>query len=384
MKSWESQGKAWVAWIVLLLMIIVAVLQWPSVHFADDSSSVETEQLSTPEEAQTYSLPVELADKTIDRQSELLELDKDDEVDSLLSDCEAPQQEVELASEARIDDFLSKLKDSTQQDDQYYYALYGGEPRQRLTSLQNYQRNYPGNPQVMREWLRLCGIEAPVEYCDKSLIAESLDGIPDDGTIWLNLAAYQARNGNDEDVIHALQRLNRTSHFGSPFAESISDFLNMTQQAEGEVTHSAIISALGKEAAKSSAIVAIFDWCKKHNQELAAVDLCFQTGKTLAIQSKELSNVFFGINLQQMVADTNHDYQFQPVDDRVWKKIKSEGVLDNFLRISPFMNSNEDLVLEWLENFKQHGEVEAAKRATQEILDMAHGQPHLLCKQNNQ
>ncbi|WJG08386.1 hypothetical protein [Aliiglaciecola sp. LCG003] len=291
-------------------------------------------------------------------------------LDEYIASCEKNIDDYGSDDHDRLNAYLMSLANSNSKEDHFNFAFFSpiDNEQQRLKLLLSYDQQYPNEPEVMFEIVRLCTTNEKSMACTGKLIQRATMSESSNGEMWLNSASYFAKHNHNRQTMDSIAKLISSNYFGNGWADDISRFLNLMRKLEGEYNSNHFVAALGKAATKQTQFHWIFNWCKSNISDIEIADSCFELGRNLAHRSKTLESQSIGLNLQNMVVDlrgeSGYDLSYREQASQIQTSYNPI-----FVKRANLIGADERLLQNWLNDLKNFGEVTAAKNVVKQVLN---------------
>jgi len=201
-----------------------------------------------------------------------------------------------------------------------------------------------------------CNEQSDSPRCDDSVISEAISNDPNNGALWFQIAAKEARKNNLEGLILALEQLISAPNYNEYWAETIEIF-DRALQSNGLVKDGPrMIMAIGYAAAVSlGPIQELFKACREHSTNRADIaQLCIDAGQKVSTHAKTILNQALGYSLQEQVFKAINDSENEVKMRKL--KISIYRVPKASIRINKLLIFDEELGRYWFTQLKLFGE----------------------------
>ncbi len=359
---------------VIALTLLVAI--YAIFSRLQDKPQVENTLVIAP---QTSS---KIGDKSDEDRSEkssnelVVEIKKSEILDSYITKC----SKLANPTEENVDNqYLQEIENTDRSD--YYKILsdFTINDEQKLKMFLNLNYNDPANNLYSNEIVRICSNDTTINGCQPQLIEKLALETISDAEKWLNIANYYAGKNETDKVLTSIDRVLESTSYNNLHAERIFKIFDEINSKTSVGLFYSVTEALKVSAYNSVNYSALFRFCQNGAHDDYLASRCFELGRDLAVRGKSKSIIINGINLINMISELANFESENVEPPSHYQKYESSKYDEDFYYAINLMKYNDKLLLGWLQNLKQLGELHANMEAVDEVIRLAESENYSGC-----
>jgi len=263
----------------------------------------------------------------------------------------------------QVDEHLTLLSKSRFPHNQLDYLLFNNstDDEERLRRLLSFHQQYGIEPVVAHEVLRLC-LKVNDGSCTTELINELASVDEQNGATWFYVASYFVQQKDEENTLHAIDALTKTTVFNGRSGERAMRYVNALEGSTvNQFANNAFIG-LGKGTNILSGLLNLHDWCKTSGGKMHVENACLALGQNIASFQQYALARRLGFELQRFIYQARENHEMVDLinqKDQLENRSNMKEIINNQEYLDTILLADESLLREYLQNIDQYGDLKA-------------------------
>jgi hypothetical protein len=291
-------------------------------------------------------------------------------------ECNPKTKEIDLTqySDQSMAQINNKLKHSGSSFDQLAFNLMQDFKISKMNSqkqaqnnfdwLLEYSQNDESNNLALFSLLQACSNNFKLQGCEE-VETKAKFTLADNAAIWQVIASKYIKQGNDLEAIKAIKNASNSTFYAN-YNFEFEDLYRESLLANGFANdyNQAIILAKGYTLARpNTSYTQIIKFCKNNASSIEAS--CLKMGSVMKNASSDILTGAVGANLLKGIHKVNNNKEEIEKQEAYIKDLFSR---EHFDKVTNLMTYDESLIINYIENWRQYGELKAVKLAVADAI----------------
>jgi len=375
-----SNKKILVYGITLFLLIIF----WLMLNKENSAAIEQASSMSISKSATTVSAIEDMNQKAVKEDIEITLTDKQQDY---ILECDPKVKEIDSTEfiEHSLEDFHKKLKNSGSSFDQFAYNLLQDfnisknnnllQAQNNFDSLLEYSKNSDTQNLALFTLLQACAYNFKLQGCAQ-VETQAKSKLGDNAAIWQAIAIKYIKQGEQQLALQAIQDATQATYYAD-YNFEFEDIYRESLLANGFAHdyNQAIFLAKGYSMARSMVgFSELVKLCKNNIKSIKKS--CLKMGSVMKDSSTSILTSIVGANLLKEIYKVNNN---KPEIEKLDVYIKEIYPGARSVQLSNLMTYDESLTINFIENWRVHGEIIANKLLIKEAIDKSKDENYNPC-----
>jgi len=307
---------------------------------------------------------------------ESIEVTLADKQQDYILECSPKTKEIDLTeySDQSMAEINNKLKHSGSSFDQLAFNLMQDFKISKMNSqkqaqsnfdwLLEYAQNDESNNLALFSLLQACSNNFKLQGCE-DVETKAKFTLADNAAIWQVIASKYIKQGNEQEAIKAIKNASNSTFYAN-YNFEFEDLYRESLLANGFANdyNQAIILAKGYVLARPNvSYTQIIKFCKNNIKSIE--DACLKMGSVMKNASSDIVTSSMGAHLLKGIYEVNDNTKEIEKQDSFIKHI---FIREHFDKVTNLMTYDESLIINYIENWRQYGELKAVKLAVADAI----------------
>lgn len=279
--------------------------------------------------------------------------------------------------------YIEGLQYSELESDRFRYFLFSEkiEPEKKFQFFQAFSNKNPDNKLALSQLLQICD---SLHKCSEEIIHLAKSADPQNSAIWLAITRVRLQQQNTDSAVEALIQASELEDY-SEYESEYSREYALTVRSYGLFDDFEFVMLLGNFSA-ARAIPAwslITKFCNSESNPLEISDVCLRLGQHLSQSNKSAITNMIGFALQISALKKSHNMEQLKTTIQQKEAYRESLFNDDYFKSLRLINYDQDLLLLWMDEVVENGELSASKALVKEARLRSMDPAYNPCPANN-